>query len=151
MINAVSIRSVLRACRRWAPANALHLFALHAAFATVILASIVYTREPPPAPQWISLSGAGGVAGSGGVAAPGMVGAGVSIEADDLVAKFAETRIGQVVYVPTAGDRCRRLLFDNNRGALFETSPSTCVQPAPDATASATVDRLMSVRKTFQR
>jgi hypothetical protein len=149
--NALSIRNAVRAWRRRAPANTAHWLALHAAFMTVIVASFFYTREPPPPPQWISLSGAGGSPGIGSAGAPGTVGAGLTIDADDLVAKFAETRVGQVLYAPQVGDRCRRLLFDNNRGSLFETSPMTCVQPIPDPSASVTTDRLLAVRKQFQK
>ena len=144
---ALSLGKPIRARRRFTPGHALHLLVIHGAFAALIVASIVYTREPPAVPQSVSLTGLGGVAGAGG-AGPGFA---IGASADDPVVRFSQTRIGHILYAPYVGDHCRRVLFDNGSGALLEAGPRLCVRSAPEQASTSGADRLLSMRKTFQK
>jgi hypothetical protein len=131
--------------RRFARAHAVHLLALHGGFAALIIAAVTYSREPAVVPQSVSY------AALGGVARLDLATNGPAIGVDDPVAQFSQTRIGHILHAPYVGDHCRRVLFDNRNGAMFEALPRPCVQSAPEVSASTGADRLLALRKTFQK
>ena len=76
----------------------------------------------------------------------------------DPVARFRETRVGQVVYWAETSDNCRRLLFDNQTGVLYEggeilcLSSSTGAEPVTARTKTVNgLDRMNALRKHFQK
>jgi hypothetical protein len=71
------------------------------------------------------------------------------LSADELVARFSETRVGQVVFATMDTDSCPRLLFDNRTGTFYEAGEVYCglsAEPAPPAS-----DRMLGIQKAFQR
>jgi hypothetical protein len=71
------------------------------------------------------------------------------LDANDPVARFAQTQIGHVLFAPRRGDQCQRVLFDNQTGAQYEAKSLDCSRPAAEVVAST--DRLGALRKTFQK
>jgi hypothetical protein len=71
----------------------------------------------------------------------------------DPAAQFADSRVGQLLFVIDHGFSCRRVLFDNRTGTHLEAGQFFCgpigaLEPPPVASTS---DRLQGIRKTFQR
>jgi hypothetical protein len=71
------------------------------------------------------------------------------LDANDPVARFAQTRVGHVLFVSRSSDQCQRVLFDNSSGVQYESASIDCVRPAAEAVAST--DRMSALRKTFQK
>jgi hypothetical protein len=72
-----------------------------------------------------------------------------ALDPDDPVARFAETRVGHVVFVSRASDHCQRVFFDNSTGLQYEARALDCSRPAAEVVAST--DRMNALRKTFQQ
>ncbi len=74
-------------------------------------------------------------------------------KATDPLARFNETRVGHVLFQPLHGDMCRRVLFDNNAGSLYEAAPVPCreTEEAPPAADAGTGNRLAGVSRAFRR
>jgi hypothetical protein len=66
------------------------------------------------------------------------------------VAHFSQTRVGHIVYSPSADDTCRRMLFDNRTGMSGDAGSVVCQHMAPEA-ETLPADRLQTLRKTFHR
>ena len=64
--------------------------------------------------------------------------------------QFSQTRVGQLLYWPEAGNDCRRVLYDNRTSMLQEAGTVTCEhverQPEPPPGEG---DRLTALRKAF--
>ena len=66
--------------------------------------------------------------------------------------RFPETRVGQLLYWPEAGNECRRVLYDNRTSMLQEAGTVACehverqAEPPPSEG-----DRLTALRKAFQK
>jgi hypothetical protein len=74
-----------------------------------------------------------------------------ALATDDPVAKFSKTGVGQLLYASDYSDSCRRVLFDNRTGALYDGGRVFCgqqVAPSPTTTSS---DRMTTLRKAFQQ
>jgi hypothetical protein len=147
MILALSLRYPFAAWRKVAPANALRVALLCAGFGALLVAAVSYVREPAAGPQAAGFAGLGRIAGQG---ASGR-GLAVDVASDDPVARFSATRIGHILYSPYDGDYCRRVLFDNHTGALYENGNVICVQVVQQAEPLTGTDRLLALRKAFQR
>lgn len=141
----LSFDKLFVAWRWFAPANALRVLAICAAFGALPVVAIYYAREPAAPPLVAGIAGLGGIAGAGD-ASPGLA---VALAADDPVARFSQSRIGHILYSPYIGDYCRRVLFHNETGALYENGRILCVQSAPQPTPVSGADRLLSMRKSF--
>jgi hypothetical protein len=112
--------------------------------------------------RWAGFAGAAGLAGAGeGITQADdkglttmrkvkLVGA-ASLDPNDPVLRFAETRIGQLVFASAGRDNCDRLLFDNRNGSYYDTPQVFCGQRPEQAVESETPARLMAVRKSLGR
>ncbi len=76
-------------------------------------------------------------------------GAEYDLDANDPVARFAQTRVGHVLFAPRAGDHCQRVLFDNQTGVQYEAQSLDCSRPAAEMVP--TIDRMGALRRTFQK
>lgn len=123
--------------------------ALCALFATLLIVTIYYSREPASMSSSQGMVGFGAGTGTG----PGTGARGLSAEiaADDPVAQFTQTRIGQLLFASQASDNCRRILFDNRSGSSFETSRVYCGQVASTVAQTSGADRIEALRKSFQK
>jgi hypothetical protein len=66
--------------------------------------------------------------------------------------RFSETRVGQLLYWPEAGNECRRMLYDNRTGMLQEAESVACEQVPPHAEPPPSEgDRLTALRRAFQK
>jgi hypothetical protein len=75
----------------------------------------------------------------------------VAVSADPVV-RFTETRVGHLLFAPVGSDNCRRVLFDNKTGALYEAGEMLCGQPQEQVANTATTsNRLQALRQTFQK
>jgi hypothetical protein len=133
--------------RRLSRANVLRVLAICFAFVALPVVAIHYVREPA------AIQGAGSLSGQGGVAGVDAASSGlaVGVAGDDPVARFAQTRVGHILYSPNQGDNCRRVLFNNSTGALYEMGSVLCAQSAPEAALVSGADRMQSLRKSFQK
>ena len=144
---ALPLTRRIAAWRRYAPANAFHVAAVCAGLAVLPVLAIHYVREPASGPRLAGFGGPGGMSGTS-LVPPGFS---VGLSANDPVAHFAQSRIGHILYSPYSGDYCRRVLFHNQTGALYETGSILCVQSAPEGRTTTGADRLISLRKSFQK
>ncbi len=65
---------------------------------------------------------------------------------------FSDTRVGQLVYWPEAGNECRRVLYDNRTGMLQEAGSVACAETQPQQEPPPSeADRLTALRKAFQK
>lgn len=147
MSAVLSIGKVRRAWRSIAPTNTRRVLLVCGVFALLPLIAIYYSREPNVAANMKGFAGAGGLPGQG----EGKPGVSVEIEGNDPVARFAETQVGHILYAPYAGDFCRRVLFHNRTGALIEGLPTLCVTRVEESKLATGADRLMALRKSFQK
>jgi hypothetical protein len=69
----------------------------------------------------------------------------------DPVGEFAKTRIGQVLYSPTVSDNCRRVIFDNRTGSLYEAGHVSCGQETTAEVQATGASRMLSMRAAFNR
>jgi hypothetical protein len=70
----------------------------------------------------------------------------------DPARQFRENPMGQVLFSPYVGERCRRLLFDNRTGAFESADDVNCVQGGRDSetSTSSAQDRMNAMKKTFR-
>ena len=145
MKNVSRTRRWLRALgRRVAPTNALGALTLCTLFGALLAAGVYFTRE-------LTVMGpASGsrTAGNGQPASdPQMRG----LDPADPVVRFAETRVGHLLFESRAGDNCRRVLFDNRSGGSAEVADIHCGYESAPAGGASSADRIMILRKAFQK
>jgi hypothetical protein len=73
------------------------------------------------------------------------------LDPDDLVVRFADTRVGHVLFESWQSQQCRRLLFDNRTGVFYEAKDIFCGQRLDQEVEVANVARLSGVRQAFRR
>jgi hypothetical protein len=134
--------------RRLARNNAVRVPGLCALFGALVFAMAYFAREPAATPGVLIVSGGG--AGMGPARAIGGLSTG-GLAADDPVAQFAQTRVGQLLYAPIASDNCRRVLFSNETGGSYETTPVLCGPAAGKSDEATSGDRIQALRKSFQK
>ena len=118
------------AYRRVAPTNARRATALCVVFAASLALALYLTRAPVAVPIATSVD------------------KGVT----DPVARFAQTRTGHLLLPSQSGGLCRRVLFENRTGALLDAGEVPCgPSDVPPEVLTNGADRLMAVRKAFQR
>ena len=129
--------------------NVLAVLALCAVFVSLLSMAVLFAHDPTGGSfGQSSFNGAGGLPGA--VKAVPLVGAG-SLAPDDPVIRFAQTRMGQVIFSKTQSDNCGRYLFDNSTGSSYEVQGVFCGQTPDKVTGAETPDRLMALRKSFQK
>ena len=117
--------------------NVRRALVLCSTFATLMLAGFYFTRET---------AGVSRPMADRAASAPER-----GLGPNDPVARFAETRVGHLLFSSSRNDDCRRVLFDNRTGAFYEAGSIQCGQialPTPEASGN---DRLMALRKTFAK
>jgi hypothetical protein len=134
--------------RRLARNNAVRVPALCGLFGALVFAMAYFAREPVVTPGVLIVSGSGADMGParavGGLSTSGL-------PADDPVAQFAQTRVGQLLYAPIASDNCRRVLFSNDTGGSYETTPVHCGPTVGKSEEVTSGDRIQALRKSFQK
>jgi hypothetical protein len=143
---AFPLSQSIRAWRRFAAHNGLRVLAFCASFCVLLAAAVIYARDATPVAGGQGFAGQGGLAGAG----RGARGLSIGVESSDPVARFAQTRVGHIVYSPSADDRCRRMLFDNRTGMSGDAGSVVCQRLAPESDTTPS-DRLETLRKTFHR
>jgi hypothetical protein len=128
--------------RRLARNNAVRVPALCGLFGALVFAMAYFAREPAAPPGVLMVTGAGRT--TGGLSTSGL-------PSDDPVAQFAQTRVGHLLYVPIASDNCRRVLFSNDNGGSYETTPVFCGPAAGKSDEVTSGDRIQALRKSFQK
>lgn len=145
--------------RSWLPANALRVMSINVVFGLLIGCGLYATTERAALLHLMGFSGAGGISGAGeprevkGSAitrAVPLTGA-ASLTPDDPVLRFAESRIGHMLFSSMQSDNCQRVLFNNNTGVSFEAPGVFCGQKANKVAEADSPKRLNAVRSSFQR
>jgi hypothetical protein len=125
--------------RRVAPKNTTSaVVTVCVLFGTLVALGIYHVQETTDAPK-VRRSSVGPVTGS------------ERMDADDPVARFVDTGVGQVLFAPRVGDDCQRVLFDNRTGAQYDSAPINCIRPAREALSEAAADRVGPMTKGFQK
>jgi hypothetical protein len=159
VIAARTFRKLMRTLRRLARTNAVRVPGLFCLFTGLLIAAVVYTREPAmPTAPFIML-GLGSGAGTGVGSGAGVRGAGLGVNdllanglgADDPVVQFGTTRVGHLLFASPVSDNCRRVLFNNSDGELYEAGRVSCGQPADRPVEVSGLDRIEAMRKSFQK
>jgi hypothetical protein len=132
--------------RRLARSNAVRVPALCGLFGALVFAMAYFARQPAATPGVLMVGGTGTGAGrtTGGLSTSGL-------PSDDPVVQFARTRVGQLLYVPIASDNCRRVLFSNDNGGSYETTPVFCGATVGKSDEVTSGDRIEALRKSFQK
>ena len=142
--------------RRRISVTAIRVLTINAVFGVLIAVGLYATVERNTFFRMMGFAGAGGISGVGQSAhsedtrSPPVVGA-ASLAPDDPVLRFAETRIGQVLFTSMRTDDCQRVLFDNRTGVSYDVPGVFCGQKASRQNATDGPSRLNAVRATFQR
>jgi hypothetical protein len=133
-----------------------HVVAICGVFGALIFAAFYAANGHTALFGSLKASDAGGLAGSatrgGGGKAGGVTGA-AELSPTDPVMRFADTGVGQVLFMSPSGETCQRVLFDNRAGSYFTAHSIFCGQKPERVveTESQSPDRMTSVRKSFQR
>ena len=128
--------------RRLGSTNVRRALVLCSTFAGILFAGFYFTREAADGSRRMANRAASAAAASA---------LGQGLGPNDPVTRFAETRVGHLLFTSSRNDDCRRVLFDNRTGAFYEAGLIQCGQialPTPEASGN---DRLMALRKTFAR
>jgi hypothetical protein len=139
--------------RRWLTylrrtrSNRVRVLTISGAFAALIGAGFFAAKDPVGLFQSKSESAGTGIQT---IKAVGLAGAS-ALGGDDPVLRFAETKMGQVVFSASHSDMCRRVLFDNRTGARLEAGEVFCGQSQAQVVDAETSNRLQSLSKSFQR
>ena len=120
--------------------NVRRALVLCSTFATLLLAGLYFTRET----AGVSRPMANRAASAAAASAPGR-----GLGPNDPVARFAETRVGHLLFTSSRNEDCRRVLFDNRTGAFYEAGSIYCGHTLPPMPEVSSSNRLMALRKTF--
>jgi hypothetical protein len=119
-------------------------------FLTVFCGGAYFMRDQIPLFQWfasLQSSGTGAFAN----ARPDQPTGASSLSENDPVRNFAKTGVGHVLFTAMSSDNCRRSLFDNRTGAIYEAAEINCGQNPEHVPESQSSDRLQSMRKPFNK
>jgi hypothetical protein len=117
-------------------------------FGALLAAGLYFAHEPKGSGQMPSVSGIGGLSGAG-KAAP-LVGA-AGLGPSDPVVRFADTRIGQVLFSKSRSDDCVRVLFNNVTGDYYEAKDIFCGRKPEPPSDGGPSRRLDALRKSFAK
>ena len=122
-------------------------------FGALLVAGVLAVRDPAAMVRLVGAFGTGERTGTGNgagtVAAP-LTGA-ADLGPGDPVVRFADTRVGHVLFAGPSSDQCRRLLFDNRSGQYYDAPGVFCGPPAETPAEESRVDRMAAVRKSFRK
>jgi hypothetical protein len=149
--------------RRVLSRNLIRVLTINAVFGAVIGVGLYAAGEQSAMfLRWAGFSGAGGVSSAGdgdgqsGDKGPAalrkvkVVGA-AALDPNDPVLRFAETRIGQVLFASVGNDNCQRLLFDNRNGNYYDTPGIFCGQTPEQSVESETPARLLAISQSLKQ
>jgi hypothetical protein len=122
-----------------------------AVFLTVFVGGAYFMRDQIPLFQWLAslqTNGSGAFANAG---RPEQPTGGSSLSEDDPVRNFVKTGVGHVLFTAMSSDNCRRNLFDNRTGSTYEAGEIFCGQNPENAVEAQSSDRLLSLRKPFNK
>jgi hypothetical protein len=144
--------------RRRISVTAVRVLLINTVFGVLIAVALYATVERTALFRMMGFAGAGGISGIGHSAerqgAAGkhnpLLGA-ASLAPDDPVLRFAETRVGQLLFTSMRSDDCQRVLFDNRTGASYDAPGVFCGQSADQVVEADGPARLNAVRASFQR
>ncbi len=142
-----------RIWRRVAPTQVRGVLAVCLVFGAVIVASLYAVKDPAALFRSAPVSGNGNMAGADGAldGKDNAVTGARELDANDPVVRFSNTRVGHVLFASTRGDNCRRLLFDNRTGSYYEAPQVFCGPVLEQPTEAGSNDRLLALRKSFQK
>ena len=146
-MKSVPFHKPIMTWRRLARGNAVRVSALCGMFGALVLATAFYVREPATTTSpggILTISGGGAGRTTRGLSTDGLA-------ADDPVAQFEQTRVGQLLYASAANDNCRRILFSNRSGGSYETTPVSCGPATGKSDDVSGGDRIQALRKSFQK
>jgi hypothetical protein len=160
-IDPLSEQEIAAARRTIISANTAGVLTIGVVFSVLIGVGLYATTDRAALLRLMGLSGAGGISGAGQsketngpiaakVKSVPLVGA-ANLAPQDPVLRFAETRIGQVLFTSTRSNDCRRALFDNRTGASFDVKAVFCGQTADDVVEVESPNRLQALRGSFQK
>ena len=139
--------------RRFARGRAAGALAICFVFGALLVAGVLAVRDPAAMFRLVGAFGSGertGVGESASTVAAPLTGA-ADLGPGDPVVRFADTRVGHVLFAGTSSDQCRRLLFDNRSGQYYEAPEVFCGPPPETAAEESRIDRMAAVRKSFRK
>lgn len=147
------MKSMSSLWRRVAPTQVRGVLAICAVFVALIAVSLYAVKDPAALFGSASGSGTGDVAGPADAssASENPITGARDLATNDPVVRFADTRVGHVLYASTTGDNCRRLLFDNRTGNYYDAPQVFCGPVLEQPTEAGSNDRLLALRKSFQK
>ena len=161
--NATEEPKAAPARRRWFGSTARRAMAINVMFGLLIGASVYGVTERNTLFQWwMGFSGAGNVSGvgqsdnakeakDGAGEKPGRLVGEANLPPDDPVLRFAETRVGQLLFASSRTDNCQRVLFNNRTGVSFDVPGVFCGPVIDTSTETNVIDRLEAVRASFRK
>ena len=114
-------------------------------FATVLSAGAYATSDQLGLMQWLRQRNSSVNALNNAAQSNPPTGA-ASMSEDDPVKNFAKTGVGHVLFTAPSTDNCRRTLFDNRTGVIYDAGEMHCGQAAEQQN-----ERLQSMSKPFKR
>lgn len=122
-------------------------------FGTLIVASLYAVKDPAALFRSALGSGNRNMAGADGVSdgKDNAVTGARELSANDPVIRFSATRVGHVLFASSRGDNCRRMLFDNRTGHYYDAPHIFCGPVLEQPSEAGTSDRLLALRKSFQK
>ena len=135
--------------RRWLRlrSNRSRALVISAVFIAVMSVGVFAAKDPVGFSDW-KFTGHGKSIQV--VKTPSLVGAS-SLASDDPVLHFDKTKVGQVMISSAHSDNCRRVLFDNRTGVRLEAGEVFCGQTPEQPGDADSSQRMMSLKKAFQR
>jgi hypothetical protein len=128
--------------------NVASVLGICVVFAALIALGFYATIDRDTAYRQGTIQGAGGLPGA--VKAVPLVGA-AGLGTSDPVVRFSETRIGHVLFSKASSDECQRVLFDNRTGSYYDAPDLFCGQSVDQVMEADTPNRLLALKKSFQR
>lgn len=122
-------------------------------FGALIVAGLYAVKDPAALFRPAPISGTGDRPGSERVsdAKDNAVTGARDLDVNDPVVRFSSTRVGHVLYASARGDNCRRLLFDNRTGSTYDAPEVFCGPVLEQPSEAGSNDRLLALRKSFQK
>ena len=139
--------------RRLARGHAAVALTICLVFGALLVVGLLAVRDPAAMVRLVGAFGNGERTGTGDSAGPvasPLTGAG-DLGPDDPVVRFADTRVGHMLFAGRSSDQCRRLLFDNRSGQFYDAPGVFCGPPPETPAEESRIDRMAAVRKSFRK
>ena len=142
-----------RIWRSIAPRQARGVLAVCVVFGALIAGGLYAVKDPAALFRSASIAGNGNTAGKDDLADTqnNAVTGARDLDANDPVVRFSATHVGHVLFASSRGDNCRRLLFDNRTGTYYDAPQVFCGPVLEQPSEAGSSDRLLALRKSFQK